>query len=78
MKITLRLFATFRDHLKEHTNGSCEIILPESAAVQDVLSLVRIPDDIPKIILLNGVQKKAADILHDGDILSVFPPIAGG
>jgi molybdopterin converting factor small subunit len=78
MKITLKLFATFREHLKDHTNGVCEITLHQSASVQQVLAQFRIPGNIPKIILINGVQKAENDSLRDGDILSVFPPIAGG
>lgn len=78
MKITLKLFATLRDHIKNHRNGTCEVALQEAATVQDVLASFRIPEDIPKIILINGVQKASCDELHDGDTLSVFPPIAGG
>jgi molybdopterin converting factor small subunit len=78
MKITLKLFATLRDHIKNHSNGVCEENLCEGTTVQEVLVSFRIPEDIPKIILINGVQKSACDVLHDGDTLSVFPPIAGG
>jgi molybdopterin converting factor small subunit len=78
MKITLKLFATLREHLKDHHNGACDITLHEKSTVQDVFKAFKIPDDIPKIILINGVQKSEADILHDSDILNVFPPIAGG
>jgi len=78
MKITLKLFATLRDHMKNYHNGTCEVALQETATVQDVLASFRIPEDIPRIILINGVQKSAGDLLHDGDTLSVFPPIAGG
>lgn len=78
MKITVKLFATLRDHMHNHSNGACEVAVHETATVQDVLALFRIPDDIPKIILINGVQKSTGDTLHDGDTLSVFPPIAGG
>jgi len=78
MKITLKLFATLRDHMKNHNNGACEVALQETATVQDVLASFRIPEDIPKIILINGVQMSTGDLLHDGDTLSVFPPIAGG
>jgi len=78
MKITLKLFASLREHLKKHSNGACDINLQEHATVQDVLASLHIPDDIPKIILINGVQKSEIDMLHDGDTLSVFPPIAGG
>ncbi len=78
MKITLKLFATLREHLKDHHNGASEVTLHDKATVQDVFAAFKIPEDIPKIILINGVQKSAADSLHDGDTLSVFPPIAGG
>jgi molybdopterin converting factor small subunit len=78
MNITLKLFATLREHIQNHSSGACEVALSETATVQDVLTSLRIPEDIPKIILINGVQKSACDELHDGDTLSVFPPIAGG
>ena len=29
-------------------------------------------------MLINGEQKAAQDTLAEGDVLSVFPPIAGG
>ena len=78
MKITLKLFATLREHMKDHLNGATDVVLQENATVQNVFTAFQIPADIPKIILINGVQKSAADSLHDGDTLSVFPPIAGG
>jgi len=78
MKITLKLFAALREHMITHHNGACEVSLGEIATVQDVLEKFRIPDDIPKIILINGAQKSSCDVLHNGDTLSVFPPIAGG
>jgi molybdopterin converting factor small subunit len=78
MKITLKLFAMLREHLKDHQNGVAEVTLHDTATVQDVFAAFNIPENIPTIILINGVQKSAADSLHDGDTLSVFPPIAGG
>ena len=78
MKITVKLFAALREHVKDHLNGACEINLREQATVDEALAYFHIPEDIPKIILINGVQKSAPDMLHDGDTLSVFPPIAGG
>jgi molybdopterin converting factor small subunit len=78
MNITLKLFAALREHIQNHSSGAIEVALSETATVQDVLTSFRIPEHIPKIILINGVQKSACDELHDGDTLSVFPPIAGG
>jgi molybdopterin converting factor small subunit len=49
-----------------------------SARVQDILSQLKIPEEIPKIILINGVHGKREQVLKDGDVLSIFPPVAGG
>ena len=78
MEITLKLFATLRKHIKESEGGVCTLQLPENTSVNTVVEQLTIPQDIPKIILINGHQKKPEDILVDGDTLSIFPPIAGG
>jgi sulfur carrier protein len=49
-----------------------------STRVQDILSRLKIPEGIPKIILVNGVHGKKEQVLKEGDVLSVFPPVAGG
>ena len=46
--------------------------------VQDILGKLKIPEEMPKIILVNGVHGKRDQVLKEGDILSVFPPVAGG
>ncbi len=78
MKIALTLYATLRSHLKVTSNGKCDLTLEQGSTVQNVLDQLHIPHDLPMIILINGVQKGQTDSLHDGDSLSVFPPIAGG
>jgi molybdopterin converting factor small subunit len=78
MKVKIKLFATLRKYIKEKDGGTCILELPESIKVQEVLDILNIPDDIPKIILINGIQKGLDDTLKDEDTLSVFPPIAGG
>jgi molybdopterin converting factor small subunit len=39
---------------------------------------LKLPEDTPKIIILNGVHADAGRVLRDGDTLSLFPPIGGG
>jgi molybdopterin converting factor small subunit len=79
MKIKLKLFATFREYLPEGNDGhSIMLELAESTTVDSVLVMLKLPTDIPKIILINGLQKTAVEVLKEGDTLSVFPPIAGG
>ena len=58
MKIKLKLFATFREYLPESNDGqSCMLELSDSTTVDSVLDLMKLPKDIPKIILINGLQK---------------------
>lgn len=78
MKVEIKLFATLRKYIQENEGGTRTLELPDIYKVQDVLDMLKIPEDFPKIILVNGIQKGFDDALQDGDTLSVFPPIAGG
>jgi len=79
MEIEVKLFATLRDYLPKGSDRfSCKLEVDEPARVQDILSRLKIPEEMPKIILVNGVHGKKDQILKDGDVLSVFPPVAGG
>jgi len=79
MEIEVKLFATLRDYLPEGSSRfSCKMKIEGSTQVQDILTNLKIPEEMPKIILVNGVHGKKDQILRDGDVLSVFPPVAGG
>jgi len=79
MEIEVKLFATLRDFLPEgSTRFSCKMEIDGKTRVQDILSKLKIPEEMPKIILVNGIHGKKEQILKDGDVLSVFPPVAGG
>jgi len=79
MEIEVKLFATLRDYLPEGSSRfSCKIKIDGQPRVQDILTKLKIPEEMPKIILVNGVHGKKDLILKEGDILSVFPPVAGG
>jgi molybdopterin converting factor small subunit len=79
MEIEVKLFATLRDYLpKESDRFSCRMEINGQTRVQDICSKLKIPDEMPKIILVNGVHGKRDQLLKDGDVLSIFPPVAGG
>ena len=79
MEIELKLFATLRDYLPKGSDRfSCKLKIEEHTRVRDILAKLRIPEDMPKIILVNGVHGKGEQVLKEGDVLSVFPPVAGG
>lgn len=79
MEIEVKLFATLRDYLpKGSSRFSCKMEVGGHTRVKDILSRLKIPDDIPKIILINGIHGKNDQVLNEGDVLSIFPPVAGG
>ncbi|MFC1591768.1 MoaD/ThiS family protein [Thermodesulfobacteriota bacterium] len=78
MVVKVKLFATLRQYITDNDQGICDMTLPENCSVLDVLAALQIPDDIPKIFLINGNQKERDALLQTGDTLSIFPPIAGG
>ena len=79
MEIEVKLFATLRDYLpKGSSRFSCKMEIDGQTQVQDILSSLKIPEEIPKILLVNGVHAKKEQILKEGDVLSIFPPVAGG
>ena len=79
MEIEVKLFATLRDYLPEGSDRfSCKLEIDGQTRVQDILAKLRIPEEMPKIILVNGTHGKKEQILKEGDVLSIFPPVAGG
>jgi len=79
MEIEVKLFATLRDYLPKGSNRfSCKLEVDSQTRVQDILLKLKIPEEMPKIILVNGIHGKQDQILEEGDVLSIFPPVAGG
>jgi sulfur-carrier protein len=77
--ITVRLFATFRDFLPQHAKRSgLQLEVREHDTVQALIRVLGVPDDLPKIVLVNGQHASENSVLTNGDIVSVFPPLIGG
>jgi molybdopterin synthase sulfur carrier subunit len=81
MKIVVKLFATLREYLPGGPDKySCTMDIREGSRVEEVVEQLKIPKEIPLIILINGIQSQEREkqVLKEGDVLSIFPPIAGG
>ena len=79
MKVTLKLFATLRDYLPETSDGkSCLMDIDENTSVELVLETLQVPVKPSFIILVNAVHADKDRVLRDGDVIAVFPPLAGG
>jgi molybdopterin converting factor small subunit len=80
MTIELRLFASLRTHLPPGSpRGKCVLDVPAGTSVGAVLTRMHIPFASAHLLLVNGEHDRDFDrVLGDGDVLSVFPPVAGG
>jgi len=79
MESEVKLFATLRDYLPKGSGRfSCKMEIDGHTRIQDILAKLNLPDEIPKIILVNGVHGRKEQTLKEGDVLSIFPPVAGG
>ena len=79
MDVKVKLFATLRDYLPKGNDGkSCQMEIDDTTTIEQIITTLNIPDEIPKIILVNGLQASMDQTLKEGDVLSIFPPVAGG
>ncbi len=79
MTVEIRLFATFRAFLPAGSKTfSFTKSLEEETTVEEILRELKLPEQTPKIIIVNGIHAEPGRVLRDGDILSLFPPVGGG
>ena len=80
MKIELRLFASLRKKLPPGSpRGKCDLELPDGTTIGQVLERMAIAQASAQMVLVNGDHDRNFDrVLRGGDVLSVFPPVAGG
>jgi molybdopterin converting factor small subunit len=80
MKVEVHLFANLKRFLPEGEGPSSLIIeIADSATVSSVLNLLKIPEEMINLVLVNGKHiDDRGHRLSDGAIISIFPPVAGG
>ncbi len=79
MKVEVKLFANFQEYLPPGSEKySCMLELEEGTTIAQVLARLNIPESQPMVPLVNGIHRQPEDPLQPGDVLSIFPPVAGG
>lgn len=79
MTIEVRLFATLAQYLPSGSgHGSALLNVAAKVTVGDVMRSLGIPEAMPRIVLVNGQDGDVDDPLSPGDVVTVFPPLAGG
>ena len=79
MKVEVRLFATLERYLPPGAQGDgVSLDLPAGATVGDVAEALEIPSEMSCLTVVNGHDAPSNHVLAPGDVLSMFPPLAGG
>ena len=79
MKVEVHLTATLRVYLPAGTSGDNVVLdLPDGTTVDQVVHSLRIPSELERLTVVNGRDAVADQRLSEGDVLSLFPPLAGG
>ena len=83
MKIKLKLYASLDKYLPEQSaNHSTAVDVPAGATPHEVLRRYNIAPEMAHLVLLNGIylepEKRDDSLFSDGDVLAVWPPVAGG
>lgn len=74
MEVEVRLFAT----LREGRFAQQTVALPDGNRVADLIERLQLPREQVAILLVNGRNVPPECLLRSGDIVSLFPLLAGG
>jgi molybdopterin converting factor small subunit len=84
MHITLKLFASLTDYLpvaSKYTN-IVQLEVANGSTIIQVTEPYKLPEKLVHLVLVNGryiaPEQRATEVLAEGDVLAIWPPIAGG
>jgi len=84
MKITFKLFASLTDYVPQQvrTSNQMDLEVAQDATIVQVIEPFGLPEKMVHLVLINGKyiapQDRATHALQPGDVLAIWPPIAGG
>jgi molybdopterin converting factor small subunit len=83
MKITFKLFATLTDYLPASRKyNAIELDVTPETTIDDLVERFQVPRNLVHLVLINGVYivptARATRTFVEGDVLAIWPPVAGG
>jgi molybdopterin converting factor small subunit len=74
VRVTIKLIGVFRiNRFKEEVRT-----YSTGVSVREVVEELQLPGDLLGIVVINSIHASTADVLHDGDTLTLFPLLDGG
>jgi len=84
MKITFKLFASLTEFLPQQARYTnvVELDVAADASISQIIEPFGLPPKLVHLVLINGKyvepEKRMTQTLVEGDVLAIWPPIAGG
>ena len=84
MRIVFKLYASLTQYLPPEVRADNRLPLDvaEGSTVASVVEPFGLPLELVHLVLVNGVfvprDERTTRVLEDGDVLAIWPPIAGG
>ena len=83
VRITFKLFATLTDYLPAARKyNAVELTVAPDTTIAQLVERFQVPKNLVHLVLINGVfvqpEMRASRCLQEGDVLAIWPPVAGG
>ncbi len=83
MTLTVKLYALLGDYLPPGTRGhEMSLEIEPGTTVAQVIGQLGIPERMAHLVLVDGTyvgpEERASRVLREGEVLAIWPPVAGG
>ncbi len=79
MQVRVRLLATYYKYLPPDAEGSSfPVEVEPGTTVEDLVATLPVPGGDASVVLVNGRGAQPRQVLQEGDVVCLFPAIAGG
>jgi molybdopterin converting factor small subunit len=77
----LKVKVELQAYLEEYSPAgrpAFDYVVPEGARVADLITQLGIPHEMATVVIVGQTAARMDDPLHEGDTVTVIPPLAGG
>lgn len=78
MKVTVICFGAMREYLPAGSGNEAAIEIDETSTVGELVDALEAPRRLVHALLVDGRQATLDRRLHDGAVVTLMPPFAGG